>query len=71
DYLSAPHARDAHSLLYRFAALQELPPSLFDSFQRIYLWYTIIALGGAIIAWILFRYIARTFHPHAPVQPTA
>ncbi|MGB7186784.1 MAG: hypothetical protein WBD21_09375 [Candidatus Acidiferrales bacterium] len=71
DYLSAPHARDAPSLLYRFAALQELPPSLFDSFQRIYLWYTIIALGGAIIAWILFRYIARTFHPHAPVQPTA
>lgn len=71
NYLAASNPRDVYQSLMRFEVLQELPSSLFYSFQRIYLWYTIIALGGAIIAWILYRYIARTFHPHAPVHPTA
>lgn len=69
DYLSAPNARDAYSLLFRFVTLQALPPSMVDSFQRIYLWYAVIAAGVAIIGWILCRYLMRIFHHSAPVQP--
>jgi hypothetical protein len=71
NYLSASNPRDAYYSLLRFEVLQELPNGLFYSFRGIYFWYIVIALGGAIIAWILYRYIARTFHPHAPVHPLA
>lgn len=71
EYLNASNARDAYSLLFRFATLEELPARLYYSFQGVDFWYTVIATGGAILVWILYRYISRTFRHSAPVQPTA
>jgi hypothetical protein len=65
-YLNAPNASDAHSLLYRFATLQKLPPTLFDSFQRIYLWYAVILAGGAVVCWIFCRHLLRMLRHSAP-----
>ena len=75
NYLSGPNPGNAFTELARFRLLQELPSDVIDWFLgrtfRVYFWYTVIALGGAIIAWILYRCIARTFHRSAPVHPVA
>ncbi|MFZ0923025.1 MAG: hypothetical protein WA020_08170, partial [Candidatus Acidiferrales bacterium] len=71
NYLAASNPGEVHQSLLRFAVLQELPIGVVYSFQRIYFWYTVIALGGAIIVWITLRRVLRTLHPHAPIHPTA
>jgi hypothetical protein len=71
NYLAASNPADVYQSLLRFEILQELPSSFFYSFQRVYFWYTVITLGSAIIAWILYRYIARTFQRPTPVHPAA
>jgi len=69
NYLAASNPGDMYKSLLRFEVLQEMPNGLFYSFRSIYFWYTVIALGGAIIAWIILRRVLRTLHPHAPVHP--
>lgn len=69
SYLAASNPRDMHQSLLRFEILYELPSSFFYNFQQIYLWYTVVAAGGATIAWIVYRHIARTFR--TPAQPAA
>lgn len=71
SYMRASNPRDAYASLLRFEVLYELPNGFFYSFQQIYLWYTVIAVGGAVIAWILYRHVSRTFRHSAPVQPAA
>jgi hypothetical protein len=71
NYLGASNPGDVYQSLLRFEILEELPNGLFYSFRGVYFWYTVIALGGAIIAWILYRYIARTFQRPTPVHPVA
>ncbi len=69
EYLSAANPRDAYSLLFRFNALESLPANWFDFFRGVNFWYAVIALGGAILAWILCRHLRRTFRHSAPMQP--
>ncbi|MGC1107404.1 MAG: hypothetical protein WA876_12780 [Candidatus Acidiferrales bacterium] len=71
NYLAGSNPGDVYRSLLRFEVLEEMPSSFFYSFQRVYFWYTVIVLGGAIIAWILYRYIARTLHLSSPVHPVA
>ncbi|MGB6485240.1 MAG: hypothetical protein WBE86_17320 [Candidatus Acidiferrales bacterium] len=71
NYLAASNPRDAYYSLLRFEVLQELPNGLFYSFRGVYFWYTVIVVGGAIVVWILYRYIARTFQRPTPVHPAA
>lgn len=71
EYLNTSNTRDAYSLLFRFTVLEELPARLYYSFQGVDFWYTVIALGGVIVVWILYRQISRTFRHSAPVQPAA
>lgn len=72
-YSSGSTPRNAFESLARFSFLQELPSYLAIEVRspgfKIDFWYTIIALGGAILVWILYRYISRTFSHSAPGQP--
>jgi len=74
-YLASSTPRDTFEELAKFGLLQSLPTFVFKWFLgrtfRVYFWYTIIAMGGAIIVWILCRQLSRTFHRSAPVQPVA
>lgn len=74
-YLATPDPLNARESLLRFWGLGKLPSGLYSWFNglpfRLYFWYTVIAVGGATIAWIILRRVLRTFHPHAPVHPAA
>jgi hypothetical protein len=74
-YLAGSAPRDALTEFARFGVLQQLPAHLFlwltGQAFRVYFWYTVIAVGAAIVAWILYRYLARTFRHSAPVPPSA
>lgn len=73
NYFAKPGPENAFPELARFDFLQSLPSEVLGWFQsytfKIDFWYAIIAAGGAILVWILYRYISRTFRHSAPVQP--
>lgn len=69
EYMNASNTRDAYSLLFRFNAVESLPEFWFDSFRGVDFWYTVIAVGAAILSWILCRYLMRIFRHPAPMQP--
>lgn len=75
NYLAGPNLGNAFIELARFRFLQELPLEVLAWFwsdtSKIYFWYATIALGGAIITWILYRHISQKFSHSAPVQPAA
>ena len=75
NYFAKPNPENAFPELARFDFLQSLPSEVlrwFESYTfKIYFWYAIIAAGGAILVWILYRHISRTFRHSAPVQPAA
>lgn len=74
-YLATPSPVDVPEYLLRFWGLRELPWDVINWFLghpfRVYFWYTVIAVGGAIVVWILYRWLVRTFRHPAPVQPSA
>lgn len=75
SYLAGPNPENAFADLARFQVLQTLPAGALDWFlsapSKVFFWYTVIALGGVIIVWILYRQISRTLRRSAPVQPAA
>lgn len=74
-FLATPNPADVPEYLLRFWGLQTLPANVIYWFQgpyspaRLYFWYAVIAVGAAIIAWILCRHLRRTFRHSAPMQP--
>lgn len=72
-YLAGSTPRDTFEELAKFQALQNLPVGIFYWFLsasfKLYFWYAVIAVGAAIVAWILCRHLRRTFHHSAPMQP--
>lgn len=73
NYFAKPNPENAFPELARFDFLQSLPSAVLGWLEgytfKIYFWYAIIAAGGTILVWILYRYISRTFRHSAPVQP--
>jgi hypothetical protein len=76
-YLATPNPVGPPEYLLRFWGLQMLPANVIYWFQgpyspsRVYLWYAVIAIGIAIIGWIVYRYLSRKFRHSAPMQPAA
>lgn len=72
-YLAGSTPGDTVGEWARFQQLQELPGWMFYWFvsapARVDFWYTVIAVGAAIVVWILCRYLMRTFRHSAPMQP--
>lgn len=70
SYMDAPNPADARDSLSRFWALQGMPSELLGALQdptrNTNFWYAVIFIGCAIIAWILFRNLARTFRHNNP-----
>lgn len=66
-YLADPDPARTRDALLRFWALQNMPSSLLQTpFVGIYFWCAVIAMGSAIIAWILVRHVLRVFHHGDP-----
>ena len=73
-YLATPNSANPPEYLLRFYGLRAVPIGLFGwlldpSRVHVSLWYGVITLGTGIIVWILYRYLARTFHRSTPVRP--
>lgn len=72
-YLATADPLNARDSLLRFWGLGQLPFGLYSWFSgltfKLYSWYAVIAVGAAIIVWILCRYLRRTFRHTAPMQP--
>lgn len=75
NYLASRNPAYAFEELARFGLLEDLPSEVIDWFLgrtfRVYFWYTVIAAGGAIVVWIVYRHFSRLFRHSAPVQPAA